>query len=91
MARASMQFQFLIGTLKTLLNMEQRKLILVSIPYRYAKNSIAILITSPRFEFQFLIGTLKTLVSSLDCLSTARVSIPYRYAKNSREMRHCIR
>jgi len=57
----SFKFQFLIGTLKTIVDDFIGCLnIYVSIPHRYAENYIADTDRGIWWWFQFLIGTLKT-------------------------------
>ena len=80
-----MEFQFLIGTLKTFINLEsclfER---LVSIPHRYSKNAELKTRYIKSKEFQFLIGTLKTLIFFYQRAALSEVSIPHRYSKNSK-------
>ena len=64
--RHQRQFQFLIGRLKTKLYQVQAFLnLVVSIPYRQAKNQLFSRLVVQYFcQFQFLIGRLKTLVGA---------------------------
>ena len=54
----------------------------VSIPLRYAKNSVLLAVQDFIFGFQFLLGTLKTLYLRQPDADAGIVSIPLRYAKN---------
>ncbi len=77
-------FQFLLGTLKTPTDgpgPSYQKV--VSIPLRYAKNTVDEKIMVALKEFQFLLGTLKTIAIPGLWVDIDVVSIPLRYAKNS--------
>ena len=78
------EFQFLIGTLKTVeADRIRRYPSYVSIPHRYATNTLCrICSRSGHIGFQFLIGTLKTCSCGILPLRHVQVSIPHRYAKN---------
>ena len=80
-----MQFQFLIGTLKTSFCIfRARSRTQVSIPHRYAKNGgIDTISIRQTVMFQFLIGTLKTESWGQAYEIAKEVSIPHRYAKNA--------
>ena len=54
----------------------------VSIPHRYAKNTVEVREDEERPWFQFLIGTLKTEATAIFFSNHVAVSIPHRYAKN---------
>ena len=78
-----MLFQFLLGTLKTILFLLIKLLLLL---FQFLLGTLKT-VSDERFRdqwtwFQFLLGTLKTSALSIQTAGAKLVSIPLRYAKN---------
>ena len=79
-----LQFQFLIGTLKTTGRRVTRIGFIRQFQFLIGtlKTLLSILVGTAWSVFQFLIGTLKTVAKSQLLCNISSVSIPDRYAKN---------